>query len=41
MECNECGRYIDEDNLDLHDGEWLCHDCEERLQEEEDNYPIK
>jgi len=34
MECEECNRYIEEDKLDLVNGKWLCHDCEDRLNDE-------
>jgi len=33
MICDKCKQQFHESELDLHNGEWLCHDCEERERE--------
>lgn len=34
MICIKCKKQLPEEELDLHNGEWLCHDCEENEQKE-------
>ena len=29
MKCEKCNKEFPEEELDLHNGDWLCHDCEE------------
>ena len=32
MICEKCYKQFQEEELDLHNDEWLCHDCEENEQ---------
>ena len=38
MKCEKCKKEFSTEELDIHNGEWLCHNCEENGQKRSTSY---
>lgn len=37
IQCDNCGKYFPEIDIDPEDGEWLCRECEQDEWDDDDN----